>query len=71
MQDSHESDSTGQTARPRNPPSDDLTCNEGQVEDLLSEGESTEKESSPRDRIEQKQSPRRMPPVNASPRKRR
>jgi hypothetical protein len=28
-----------------NPPSNDLTCSEGQIEDLLSQGESTEVET--------------------------
>lgn len=51
---------------PRTPvaitPSGELTCSEGQVEDLLSEGESTEKETpNLRKQPEQKPFPRNIP----------
>lgn len=53
---------------PRTPvaitPSGELTCSEGQVEDLLSEGESTEKETpNLRKQPEQKPFPRNIPQV--------
>lgn len=35
---------------------EDLTCSEGQVEDLLSEGESTEVEGAPKRRVEYQKS---------------
>ena len=53
---------------PRTPvaitPSGELTCSEGQVEDLLSKGESTEKETPKlRKQPEQKPFPRNIPQV--------
>lgn len=52
-------------------PSDELTCSEGQVEAVLSEGESTEQESiRPPKRTDQKRSTRNKPQADAPDRKR-
>lgn len=50
--------------RRANPASDELTCSERQVEDLLSEGESTGEAPQIQKRTLQKASPRRTRPVD-------
>jgi len=65
---SNHRENSGPHARVSIPPAGELTCSEGQVEDLLSEGESTEKESIP-PRTEEKRSSRNIRPVNAPDRK--
>lgn len=54
--------------------SNDLTCSEAQVEDLLSDGESTEREAGEDNRPEEgttpKASPLKTPPVRSSARQR-
>ena len=54
---------------------DELTCNEGQVEDLLSQGESTESEGDddggPNERISPKSSLRKTASLSASSRPRK
>jgi len=63
-------DQTSPSARGSSAPSDDLTCSEGQVEDLLSKGESTGDARRPRKGTTQKGSPPGSPPLNVPDRKR-
>jgi hypothetical protein len=62
----------GQASKPR---SADLTCSEAQVEDLLSEGESTESDGGEDGRSEEETTPKASPlktaPIKSSARPRR